>query len=442
MFLAAHGIYLLFLATHADCLHAVVRQRANLQTGRLDVEVTTFQGNAAARPRFRTFRFCPSATIVIDRGDAEGVVLRSVSGTPAPVHPRQPFLSYFSRDMICQRSDNPLSTAVVFQREPGFVEPRALGLTAQFPNGDLHDQIWKDTTPNPRAPEISSSREGELEVVQIRRSNSVARYWLDPRRGCSPVRVREEYDDGAWSESRSVIEKTDGEWFPVLVEYYSSHFRQGAEPTRVVRMRSAAFNRSDHPRSLTPADIGLEPGMDVMSVKDGESSSAKWDGHRPVSHDEFAERLRRGDVREGPSYVAAIRQKLVQDLRDTATPPASLNTVDRISAATIETPWERYVREFIRLYGLDTEQSQKAYLILRECQIRARDEINRREHQLAPLLRETTATEPETDRHRPEHAEMLKPILDILEKELKPRLEKLPTRRQREMAERQSRNAP
>jgi hypothetical protein len=107
--------------------------------------------------------------------------------------------------------------------------------------------------------------------------------------------------------------------------------------------------------------------------------------------------------------------------------------------------WAQYVREFIERYRLNDEQSQKAMAILAGCQRRADQVLARQKPQLTALVLkleearkrgERTALRELTDQING----LREPINKIFQTELKPRLEPLPTRAQREAAERSARS--
>ncbi|MCH8881067.1 MAG: hypothetical protein IID34_14455 [Planctomycetes bacterium] len=111
-----------------------------------------------------------------------------------------------------------------------------------------------------------------------------------------------------------------------------------------------------------------------------------------------------------------------------------------VEVKTFESQWERYTREFIARYSLKDSQEQKAWSILKKCQDqgnsyirRHRAELDKLEARVGELSKSTAAA---ADREqlaavRQRLGEKLAPIDDIFENQLKPRLDKLPTRKQR-----------
>lgn len=100
------------------------------------------------------------------------------------------------------------------------------------------------------------------------------------------------------------------------------------------------------------------------------------------------------------------------------------------------------MREFIARYDLDGEQTQKAQLILRQCEARAsvyltgrKADFERLEQRMASV--ETLEGEPRAAAEREilaQRESLFAPVHEIFEKQLKPRLDRLPTRAQRAKA--------
>lgn len=110
-----------------------------------------------------------------------------------------------------------------------------------------------------------------------------------------------------------------------------------------------------------------------------------------------------------------------------------------------ESVWDAYVRDFIARYQLDEGQTARANAILDDCKSQASQYTSRREAQIRQLDERIAAMQqsPPTDRNRAselaklneQKGRLLKPIDDIFEKRLKPRLETLPSTAQRKEAE-------
>ncbi len=289
-----------------------------------------------------------------------------------------------------------------------------------------------------------------LHVVRVHGSLGTTTYWLDPARGWSPVRVRNDSPDGSWAEARCALERLDGVWFPVAVESYLSRFADGRQPARVVQVQAATFNRPEHAPELTIADIGVETGM-VMVRTDagGQESSGRWDGTRQVPEEEFERRRLAGELEPSPNFVRALAAEAQRQAQERAgvgseadvplwlTPPAAVEAARHPVGAGLSL-WEDYVRKFIEKYRLDAAQQQQAVRALRSCQHQAHAYLRRKKADFERLDRldaaagaNSTTAGPDRGPASPELRRLLIPIDDIFNKQLKPRLDMIPTRRQR-----------
>lgn len=108
-----------------------------------------------------------------------------------------------------------------------------------------------------------------------------------------------------------------------------------------------------------------------------------------------------------------------------------------------ESKWEAYVKQFIERYDLNEEQQAQAHKILKSCQNTADRYMRGRRTAIDEIDKELgkLATSQEPDKAQKlsqltqKRTELLKPLDEIFERQLKPRLEKLPTRAQRDAAE-------
>lgn len=115
-----------------------------------------------------------------------------------------------------------------------------------------------------------------------------------------------------------------------------------------------------------------------------------------------------------------------------------------------ESQWEAYVREFIAKYQLDEAQTQRAQSVLKDCQDAAQRIMQKNKTEIEQLDQKLLALgdKKEADKLKElselsaRRAKLLEPINEIFEKQLKPRLERLPTRAQRQAAEAAGKPAP
>jgi len=211
---------------------------------------------------------------------------------------------------------------------------------------------------------------------------------------------------------------------------------------------------------LTLADFGLEPGMTVAEIDaDGARIDGRWDGDKVVSQKEFARKLNAGEVKEGANFKRAIAaaQAAAAKRAESGSDENRESTISVFAAMTLESIegslarmphyrdalWEAYVRRFIQVYKLNAEQSEKALAILHDCQQRAVAIVKRHAPTLEKLERraeQASATGNKPDERAAEASKNARQQRDdaiqgIFDEQLKPRLEKLPTRAQRDAVE-------
>ncbi len=124
--------------------------------------------------------------------------------------------------------------------------------------------------------------------------------------------------------------------------------------------------------------------------------------------------------------------------------------VGAVSGIGFESQWEAYVRDFIQRYQLDEGQTQRAQGILKDCQEMANRLIQKRKPELERLDRQLQELGQSSDADKlkqlselnQKRTKLFEPVNEIFEKQLKPRLERLPTRAQRQAAEQGQRGTP
>jgi hypothetical protein len=300
--------------------------------------------------------------------------------------------------------------------------------------------------------------EDGLHVVRARTEHGEVTWWIDSERDWCPVRVRFEKRGEVLQESRSTLRQFDGVWYPATVTFFRSGYKDGQEPCEIVRIHSASFNKPEHPHGFAPKDIGIDVcfNVDLYDENAKPIGLFKWDGERIVTIEEYSRRAKAGELKAGPNFkrVVARARDRVQRARERGDPKLaalearSTGTGGPISAADtlkrrLESDWEAYTRRFIEKYGLNAEQTVKAYAILKDCQERANRYLAKREKDFEKLDQEAGALKKSDAKDRAQrlaaidkrHRKLMQPIDEVFEKQLKPRLEKLPTRAQRRAAE-------
>lgn len=262
---------------------------------------------------------------------------------------------------------------------------------------------------------------------------------IDPAKGWNCVRS-ELFENGesVASSMSEYVRCDDGTWFPESVEYYTKEM----EPVALIQVTAARINSPDLPDRLTPEAIGFGSGMNVSQENaDGKSATVmKYVAEgRIVTLEEYRRMLDAGET-----SIDARMEAFAQRLHDAATAQkeaaaalesrAKSRAVAPASRPTDE--WERYTLDFIDRFRLDSEQTQRAMLVLLQCEERRDIYLKSREAQFSKLRRELDSTEgAKRESAKTRLAGLQKPVDDIFERQLKPRLEKLPTRKQRQAGE-------
>lgn len=383
---------------------------------------------------FATARLAGDDVIWVNKGSPEGMDGRDAAGTPRPRF-NGPHHFLFARGEKWFYNDGELAAELYptkgIWNPPNF---RTLGVVAGTPTQDVELSIWGRRAVSPTRT-YREEREGPLLVITVERGNRSTKWWIDPDRGWSPVRVQRFHEGELFTESRSTLRQFDGVWFPEKVEIFIPAYMDGKVPRETFKILSAEFNRPEHPQRFTPADIGVPPGAMVKLFDESESEIgfAVWNGtellHRSL-YDEWKRAQEENAATDG-------------------TPDAPLGV------GTL-TEWERYTQEFIDRYKLDAHQRQAAWIICREAQAHARPIVSviaREiiEMQQKDLLRSGGRKAREADASAPDRvpsdpskspsgavkaleARMATFLEKTFEARLKRRLEELPTRAQRRAA--------
>lgn len=340
---------------------------------------------------------------------------------------------------------------------------RALGISFHLGGRDVSDTLWYDgRQAKPR--NYTTRVENGLHVVRAATDHGEITWWIDPERGWSPVHVALSNRGEIVAESRSTLKQFDGVWFPENVLFFRSSYKDGKEPCEIVRVHSASFNQPEHPQRLRPKDIGIDACFTVGMHDENAKPTGlfKWDGEKIVTIDEWNRRQRAGEVEPGPHYQRLVAQgkDRVERARERGDPQlAALDAASEAARGTltaaalmkrsVESKWEKYTRRFVEQYELNQEQSNKAWAILRDCQERANRHLAKRERDFERLAKEAAALRESDAKDRTarlaaidkKQQELTRPIDEIFQKQLKPRLERLPTRTQRQAAEAASKPA-
>ena len=430
------GAGLIFAATLAHAggiprpLARIEAERSRWRTGR--VEWVQLVHPLLSEPRFYQAAFAGPDTLVIDRGDAEGVVARLPDGTPQE-NGFGPFYSLQIDDALWLYNEGEIRANLIRSApRAGILDYRTLGLSYRRHTGDLKTTLHLQQAGS-RGVSYRTLRKAGSVIVTADTADGQVVWEIDPRQGGLPVRVTLERAGEILEEARCELVRFGEIWYPGRVAYYRQSWKSGREPYEVIEVLDIEINSPDMPQRFSPAWIHIDAGVNVYVREAGSDEPPKlfkWDGTRLRTLEDFNRAVRAGEIQPGPRFLENARRAIVlEQLRESArafgqetSPPsprrgAAAQTQPAGPLERAMTEWELYTARFIEQYRLDAEQSQKALSILKDCQQRARRALARQR---------ATATSPADPS---DSADRL--LEAIFTKQLKPRLERLPTRAQR-----------
>ena len=215
------------------------------------------------------------------------------------------------------------------------------------------------------------------------------------------------------------------------------------------RGRRSARARTHKPAAQTEPDQEPQVTPDSPPAKPlGEPESTPRRGEPPVGPtDRAAKQGGERTLRPKPERKSTPAQKPPtrpdRSKPDAGTRDAKPGRSAGQSDKQPESAWEKYVREFIAKYQLNDEQTQKANAVLEDCQAQAERYTIGRKEQLEKLDKQIAELKKSKDKNKnkrlselnEKRKSLMDPLDRIFEQQLKPRLERLPTRAQRRAAE-------
>lgn len=442
-----------------QALEAAEKQRsaALLRTARIEFaessSIIGASGQVTGLPRrYYTWRCADDAYVTDFQGDEEGVFMRDADGRPRDDLTYHGPLHFLVKDGETWEHIDQAPVAEIGADERAahyrLYDLRKIGLDPVVPGRDFDQELRKSGLPPPQYETVVDA--DGLYVVSFSFGDDTARWWIDPQRGWNVVRTAVVAAGRETSGMRMELAEYDGAWFPRQFEY-RRRAADGDEFVTVTNVLNAEFNRPWHPQRLTPSDIGVEAGMTLHFSQRATDSTLLWDGSKAVAPEEFFERLARGDVIPGPTVAPTLGGRGAP-----TSGPAGGSAADDGATATrpgrgarsrglddFESEWEKYTRHFIIHYRLDDEQARRAWTVCRTCQERGRAIFADRRADLQDWQGKVEAAEglppPERERQLSDlerrREVLMAPIKRIFEERLRPELEKLPTEKQRECAE-------
>jgi hypothetical protein len=344
-------------------------------------------------------------------GDAEGVLTRTDSGEPHFVAPFGHLIrnsgetwTYVQGMVTAQRSVEALT-----ETGPS-IDIRTVGLATTF-----RERAWLgfDDVMGLKPLPFEVRDVGDLKVVSLNDSGGKMTWYINPSKGWNAERVTIESDErGLLNEVVCSLAQSGDVWFPETVEYRSGN----GEVLYTVDVHSAAFGEDAPIASITPADVGVEPGVRVFGRT---GSVGVWDGEMIVDHREWARAVKNGTKANGPNVAYTLQFGAGHLIKND---PSVLGTSSGSSD-----PWHRYVTDFASRHEFSEPQRKAALSALKDCQ-RARDKYLAANMDRLSKVRQDRGLTPEQRTGKIDS--LAEPISRIFEERLKPQLVKMLTREQ------------
>lgn len=338
-------------------LRDAVLRRLNLRKGELRWSVVKNK-DSPARTMYYTGRFAKQDYLSISHGDMNGVRFPDQVGEP---------LSCGNSSLLMKGGEqwiydeDSLRVGVVTQPNAAhpYFDVRTAGLFARY----MTRTGVQDAIPEPLTHWAETETPDGILVVGEDVQAGVRSEWLiDPARENSIIASR--IIKGAVSvESKCDLRQYDGIWYPERVRY----FRDG-QLTHTLEVLSATFEQPELPDALTPNDLGLFPGINV--VREGHAGPLAWDGEKETDFKDFFTRVRAGEIDRSQSLEVLERHRR-GEFTTRFPRPLNAESFGMVNVASQYGLWEEYTRRFMIRYRLDTEQRGKAWKELRRCQRRA-----------------------------------------------------------------------
>lgn len=430
------------LAEHPAALEAIARERNKWENGEVHFVWTSplFKG----ADRRLTAQFGGPDNVLVNRGDEQGVLFRGPSGEPLPFSKDSPLIS-LDRDEQSWNYSAGDTRALVRTGRPlhggGVVNVRSLGLGYRISYSDVATTLRIGRSPDAEY-RFSSTENGATTIVTATSAGKVITWELDHAQGGLPTRVILERDGEIVEESRSRLRQWNGIWYPELVEFFRRDQHEGKEAYESVLVTSAVFDSPKLPKRIEPESIGIDAGV-FVELRDPKSNAVEgrfWDGAALITIEEQRKRNAKGEWKVGPIYSAnSARRQADGNVQPTSQPAAAKGTAE---AKTADSEWEAYTRRFIIIYALNDSQTQKALSVLDQCKEAARTQMSSHETELREIDERLGKIKelPAKDRELPQRTllekqkKLLEPLEKIFESKLKPALDAIPTRAQREKA--------
>ena len=297
--------------------------------------------------------------------------------------------------------------------------------------------------------------EGIYEVEMLMSdTDTVYKWYIDPELGWNPLRCEGIYQGRVFAESICEYDQHGDVWFPVSAAYLNSV----GDLVTLIEVESVTVNSADIPDELTPDILGMGNGMPVLPqrggrrVPPGSGNLLYGTGGSLFTIKQYSQLKKKGLIETSPILIEwqrRVKEHTRAMNRRAKETPGGADAVEpqqpkawRLSSPLIvrnkvDVEWDKYTADFIKRYKLDEGQRQVAGRILRDCKEQRTRYLRSRRAQIAKLEGRLSGQKLAKDRHELliELERINSPIHEIFEEQLKPRLDKLLTRKQRKAVE-------
>jgi|GEM_PF-2204083 len=367
-------------------------------------------------------------------GTPDGATAYQEDGTPlvqgptARLRERGAFWHYMMDETVVQKREG--ETAAI-----QISDYRSIGMSPFPALGRSCDEAVERALPRPTRALRYSQRKlgnGTYRVEATADDGEASVVWvLDPKLDWNATRVQYWVDGRLAAQCLSEYDRVNGTVVPVSCLYLSAT----GDVVTHVEVDTINVNDPALPNDLTPEYIGIEPGFAIFVMGNPEITRQQvylGAGRYAPSREAYT-LISRGEIKEGDKVLARrAGRPLPYTLPDPTQVRAQLEAYRNQAPAGIKDAWETYTKKLIERYSLDSEQRQKAFQVLRQCQARRNHYLRGRKSQIETLKKKLSEAVTDSVRSNlnKQLAKLHAPVERIFETELKPRLGRLPTRAQ------------
>lgn len=267
---------------------------------------------------------------------------------------------------------------------------------------------WVASNPPSGGWRVDRTPEGLVDVTGYY-DESVMVWRLDPQLELQPVLVqltsRTVEGELRIRQSITTYGRIAGKCFPEQIEFIDS--KHGESHREILRIHHAVFDSPELPLELDVNNcLGLMVGVNVLHVSpDGAITQNIWDGENVLALDDFFAKKREG-LLDNSAFIAR-RLALAEEGQGRIHSKPKSDALGFFHAQGIGNQpalWEPYVRRFIIVTYMDSDQTRKAWGLLRECQKPAYEHLEKTKAERAEAEKELAALKVKAAKASPEGA--------------------------------------